>query len=78
MSGSSVVEIRCCPICASSRRRAAELLQALEGRGVPVRLVRGRWGEFTVLRDGQVVARRRWLRAPSVDRVLEAIVTEPR
>ncbi|HEX7088347.1 MAG TPA: hypothetical protein VF198_18455 [Vicinamibacterales bacterium] len=72
-----MVEIRCCPICASYKRRAAELLQALEQRGVPARLVRGRWGEFTVLRDGQIVARRRWLQAPSVERVLQALITEP-
>jgi len=78
MSGSSSVEIRCCPICRSYQRRARDLLQALEERGVSARIVRGRWGEFTVLKDGQVIARRRWLMAPSVARVLQAFVTEPR
>lgn len=75
MSGNSAVEIRCCPICAGYRRRAREMREALVRAGLTAGIVRGRWGEFTVLLDGRVIAKRRWLRAPSVPAVVEAALS---
>jgi hypothetical protein len=45
----------------------------IERAGLPVTVRRGRWGEFTVRLDDRVIARRRWLRAPAIDMVLDVL-----
>ena len=45
----------------------------LEQTGVPVGVDVGRWGEFTVRLDGRVIATRRWLRAPAIEAVVDAV-----